>query len=143
MKKILTSIFRLNRSGMGRIFGDLEKSIMEILWEHNKGITGREIFDIMKNKKGVAFTTVLTVLERLSKKGLIKRTKKDRLFIYRPAISRDEFIRKISEEVVQGLMDISATHAASSFVDVLEKTSPQELERLASLIEEKKKKLSR
>ncbi len=143
MKRHLTSIFRLNRSGMGRIFGDLEKALMEILWEHTEGITGREIFAIMKSKKDVAFTTVLTVLERLNKKGLIKRMKKDKLFIYKPAILKEEFIKRISEDVMQGLMDISATHAASSFLDVLERTSPEEIERLASLIEERKKKLSR
>lgn len=138
MVKRLASIFRLNRSGIGRVLGDLEKAIMEVLWEQNREVTGREVFEEIERKKPVAFTTVLTVIERLLKKGLVKRMKKGKLFVYTPTISRDEFIKKVSEEVIQGIVDISATSAASSFIDILSRTSPEDMERLAELINEKR-----
>src|SRR3972149_1623647 len=107
--KHLTSTFKPHKAGLGRVLGDLEK----------------------------------TVMDRLLKKGLIRRAKRGRLFVYTAAMSKDDFVKQVSHEVLQGIMDISASSAASSFVDILYKTSPQEVERLSRLIEERKRGRSR
>jgi predicted transcriptional regulator len=120
------------------VLGDLEKSVMDVLWEMSDA-TGREVFEEIEKKKPVAFTTVLTVMDRLLKKGLIKRIKKGGLYVYKTTLSKDDFVKQVSEEVLQGILDISASSAATSFVDILYKTSPDEIERLSKLIEEKKK----
>ena len=82
-------------------------------------------------------------MDRLLKKGLIRRKKMGGVFVYAPSISRDEFVKQVSEEVLQGILDISASSAASSFVDILYKTSPEEMDRLSRLIEERKKAASK
>ncbi len=140
--KRLTSTFRPHKTGRGRVLGDLEKSVMDVLWEKGE-VTGREVFEETGQERALAFTTILTVMDRLLKKGLIKRMKRGRLYVYRASMSRDEFVRQVSQEVLQGILDISASSAATSFVDILYKTSPEEIERLSKLIEEKKKGSSR
>lgn len=137
MKRV-TSTFKPHKAGLGRVLGELEKSVMDVLWEKGEA-TGREVLEEIGRDRPLAFTTVLTVMDRLLKKGLIKRIKRGRLFVYAPSMSRDDFVRQVSREVLQGILDISASSAASSFVDILYKTSPEEIERLSKLIEERKK----
>lgn len=137
MKRI-TSIFKPHKAGLGRVLGDLEKAVMDVLWEKGEA-TGREVFKEIGKGRSLAFTTILTVMDRLLKKGLIKRIKRGKLFVYTPSMSKDDFVRQVSREVLQGILDISASSAASSFVDILYKTSPEEIERLSKLIEERKK----
>lgn len=136
--KRLTSTFKPHKTGLGRVLGDLEKPVMDVLWDRGE-VTGREVFEEIGRGRALAFTTILTVLDRLLKKGLIQRTKQGKVFVYTPAMSRDAFVRQVSQEVLQGIMDISASSAATSFVDILYKTSPEEIERLSTLIEERKR----
>jgi len=142
MIKRLASSFKPHKAGLGRVLGDLEGLVMDILW--NRGdVTGREVLEEIEKTRPLALTTILTVMDRLLKKGLIKRKKTGGIFVYAPSISRDDFVRQISEEVMQGIFDISASSAASSFVDILYKTSPGEMDRLSRLIEERKKAASK
>lgn len=142
MLKRLASSFKPHKAGLGRVLGDLERSVMDILW--NRGdVTGREVLEEIEKTRPLALTTILTVMDRLLKKGLINRKKRGGIFVYAPSISRDDFVRKVSEEVMQGILDISASSAASSFVDILYKTSPEEMDRLSKLIEERKKAASK
>ncbi len=142
MFKRLTSTFRPHKVGLGRVLGHLEKSIMDVIWERDE-VTGREMFEEIGGEKPLAFTTVLTVMNRLLKKGLIKRVKRGKLFVYKASISRDDFVKHVSQEVLQGIFDISASSAATFFVDILYKTNPEEINRLSKLIEEKKKGMSK
>lgn len=139
MDKRFTATFRPHKAGLGRVLGDLEKSVMDILWDKG-ALTGREVFEEVGREKPLAFTTVLTVMDRLLKKGLIKRVKRGGVFVYTASMSKEDFVRQVSQEVLQGILDISASSAASSFVDILYKTSPEEIERLSKLIDERKKK---
>lgn len=142
MVKRLTSTFKPHKAGLGRVLGDIEKAIMDVLWVRGE-VTGREIFEEAGRERSLAFTTVLTVMDRLLKKGLIKRMKRGRLFVYTASMSRDDFVKQVSQEVLQGILDISASSAATSFVDILYKTSPEEIDRLSKLIEERKKGTSK
>ena len=142
MIKRLTSSFKPHKAGLGRVLGDIERLVMDILWSRAE-VTGREVLEEIQKERPLAFTTILTVMDRLLKKGLIRRKKSGGVFVYAPSISRDEFVKQVSEEVLQGILDISASSAASSFVDILYKTSPEEMDRLSRLIEERKKAVSR
>jgi len=137
MKRII-STFNPHKKGLGQVLGDLEKSVMDVLWEKGEA-TGRQVFEEIGKRRPLAFTTILTVMDRLLKKGLIKRIKKGRLFVYAPSMSKEDFVARVSREVLQGIFSISASSAASSFVDILYKTNPEEIERLSRLIEEKRK----
>jgi len=142
MIKRLTSSFKPHKAGLGRVLGDIERLVMDILWSRAE-VTGREVLEEIQKERPLAFTTILTVMDRLLKKGLIRRKKRGGVFVYAPSISRDEFVKQVSEEVLQGILDISASSAASSFVDILYKTSPEEMDRLSRLIEERKKAASK
>lgn len=130
------------KESYGKLLGPLEQEILDILWEKGEG-SGKDIFAEIKRSREIAVTTVLTVLERLSKKGLVTKIKGESVYIFRPAYNKDEFARKISDEVLKGIFEISASGATASFVDMLAGADPVELDRLSALIESKKKEMER
>src|SRR3990172_8274436 len=124
----------------GRLLGRLEEDIRELLGEGGDW-SGREVHASIASSRQVALTTVLTVLERLAKKGLVRKTKGESVFLFRPGYTRDEFARAVSQDVFKGIMDISSSGICASFVDALADADPDELERLSALIDSKKREL--
>ena len=123
-------------------FGHLEGEVMEVLWAKGRS-SGKDVHGELSKRRDIAMTTVFTVLERLTKKGLLKKHRVEGVFLFGPAYSKDEFARRFSKEVLKGIFEISTSSASASFVDILAESDPVELDRLAKLIEQKKKELKK
>lgn len=134
------SSFRFSKEGYGRILGHLEHDILDMLWSSGEA-SGKEIFTAIRRTRDIALTTVLTVLERLSKKGLVIKEKGGSVYLFRPAFTRDEFTKQVSSDFFKGLFELSASGASASFVNILAQVDPVELDRLKALIENKKKEI--
>lgn len=74
--------------------GELERAVQRVLWEHPDGVTARDVCALLPGRD-LAATTVLTVLDRLRRKGLVARDDAARPHVYRPAVSREDFIAEI------------------------------------------------
>jgi len=122
------------------MLGSLEQEIMDTLWSRG-GMSGRAVHEHIQESRPVALTTVLTVMERLRKKGLLKKAKSDGVFIYEPLKTRDEFARSISSRLFKDVLEISTGSAAACFVDALAEVDPDELKRLDMLLQKKKREL--
>lgn len=122
------------------MLGSLEQEIMDTLWARG-GMSGRAVHEHIQRSRPVALTTVLTVMERLRKKGLLKKAKDDGVFIFEPGKTRDEFARSISSKLFKDVLDISTGSTAACFVDALADVDIDELKRLDALIKKKKKEL--
>ncbi|WP_116049746.1 BlaI/MecI/CopY family transcriptional regulator [Amycolatopsis palatopharyngis] len=70
--------------------GELERAVMEVLWRHPAGIRARDVAEALPTHP--ATTTVLTVLDRLTHKGLVSRTKQGRAHLYTAAASKAAFL---------------------------------------------------
>jgi len=139
MKNIKFS-FQPEKKGLNKFLGELEKKILDVLWE-KKESTGREVFEKVSKEKKVAYTTVLTVLQRLVKKGLVSKEKKGEIYSYQPTLSKDDFTKYIYKQIIKGIMDFSKSTTFSSFVEILSEYDSESLELLASIIEKKKSEL--
>jgi predicted transcriptional regulator len=93
--------------------GELERIIMDILWAQNAPLTAREVGRLIENRD-LAPTTVMTVLDRLSRKGFLARTRDGRAWRYQPAGSRDAYIAELMLEALDltGDRDAALTHFA-------------------------------
>lgn len=134
------SSFRFSKEGYGGILGHLEQDILDMLWSSGEA-SGKEIFTAIRRTRDIALTTVLTVLERLGKKGLVIKEKGESVYLFRPAFTRDEFTKQVSGDFFKGLFELSASGASASFVNILAQVDPVELDRLKALIENKKKEI--
>ena len=75
--------------------GDLERAVMDVLWDRptgaSAGFTVREVAEALHDRE-LAYTTVMTVLDRLAGKGMVERDREGRAWRYRPAASREAHI---------------------------------------------------
>lgn len=109
---------------------------MGILWEDHPA----SVRDVARRLGGkLAYTTVMTTLDRLHKKGLLARDKDGNAFLYRPALSRDEFHRRLVEATVHELLEKSADPVLAGFVDAAAAVDADNLERLERLIAERRR----
>ncbi|MGW0431600.1 BlaI/MecI/CopY family transcriptional regulator [Micromonospora sp. NPDC003197] len=78
--------------------GDLERAVMDVLWDRTAGtttgVTVREVADALPGRE-LAYTTVMTVLDRLAGKGMVERERDGRAWSYRPAATREAHIAKL------------------------------------------------
>ena len=71
--------------------GPLEREVMELLWARGRSSVREVVQDL---RRPLAYTTVMTTLDRLFKKGLLRRDRSDRAFVYLPVLSRREWEQK-------------------------------------------------
>jgi predicted transcriptional regulator len=73
-----------------RAFGDLEAVVMERVWDHEHAVTVREIFDELAEERQIAYTTVLSTMDNLHRKGWLQRERSGKAYLYTPSMSREE-----------------------------------------------------
>lgn len=101
--------------------GELERAVMDLLWEHPEAISANTLRDFLTQRpntanggsdsKELAVTTVLTVLSRLEKKGLVQREREIRPHRYRAVTSRAEHTAELMLEVLGSAPDREAVLA--------------------------------
>ncbi len=137
LPRITLRTFKPGASGMGSVLGDLETVVMELLWtEPSQTVT--QVEGRLLQSRAIAHTTVLTTLDRLHRKGYLRRQKRGKAFIYEPRLSREEFERGMAEEILGALLGQFSAPALSAFVDLVVEDSGA-LERLEAMIREKRR----
>lgn len=96
--------------------GDLERAVMDFLWDADSPLTANELRDLLAAPGGIdgrelAVTTVLTVLARLEKKGLVVRERDIRPHRYSSVTSREEHTVSLMNEALGTVMDREAVLA--------------------------------
>jgi len=95
--------------------GDLERVVMDLLWSRPNGGTVREVSDALPDRK-LAYTTLMTVLDRLTRKGFLDRTLEGRAWRYQPVHSRDHYVAELmlGALALTGDRDAALVHFAKS-----------------------------
>jgi predicted transcriptional regulator len=122
-----------------RALGDLEDRLMSILWEQGEAMSVRDVCERVKRSK-LAYTTVMTTMDRLHKKGLLARTKQGNAFLYLPAIDRAEYQRRVVEAALAPMFEQGAAPVLAAFIDVAANVDEANLARLERLIAEHKRR---
>jgi predicted transcriptional regulator len=133
--------FRRPREVVSSTLGKLERTVMEEIWARGRVSVG-EIHRSLG--EGTAYTTWMTTLDRLYKKGLLVREKEGRAYIYSPRVTREEFERGVAEDVLGGLLERNSGGAEPLLACIVEAVSEQDralLDELHRLVEEKRREL--
>jgi len=140
-RQLLTRGFQSLRNLVRPDLGPLEHRVMEALWRRGEANV-RDVHHEFGD--AVAYTTVMTTLDRLFKKGLLRRWKVGRAFHYAPMSTREESQRSLAAELMEGLL---AQHHAeplpllSNLVDAVGDADQRLLDDLARLVQEKRDRL--
>ncbi|WP_322752360.1 BlaI/MecI/CopY family transcriptional regulator [Frankia sp. Cas3] len=105
--------------------GDLERSVMDVLWDTDGWLTAREVAARLDHERDLAYTTVLTVLERLERKGFVQRERAERAHRYQASSSRDAVVAEAMLAVLDTTDDRN-----SALVRFVGSVSPAEAEIL-------------
>lgn len=84
------------------ILGELETRVMDVLWHTPDALSVRQVHDTLSDEKELAYTTVMTVLDRLAKKSIVSRTREGRQWLYRPARRREDLVAQQMLELLTG-----------------------------------------
>ncbi|MEV0946674.1 BlaI/MecI/CopY family transcriptional regulator [Rhodococcus sp. NPDC049939] len=92
--------------------GELERAVMEHLWSTSEPQTVRQVHEELATRRDLAYTTVMTVLQRLAKKHLVIQQRDDRAHRYLPVHQREELVASLMVDALQQA-DKSGSRAAA------------------------------
>jgi len=140
MRRFLFWGFKSSADFLERSLGSLERDVMALAWDRSE-ITVRDACDRLGST--VAYTTVMTTMDRLFRKGLLARRKVGRAFVYSAAASRREIEGAVANELVRSLIHGETGEPLpilSSLVDAVSDRDRALLDELERLIREKRRR---
>lgn len=112
---------------------EVELEILHVLWEHEPA-TVRDVVDVLNQQRPRAYTSILSMLNVMYDKGLVKRTMQGRAHVYRAKVSREKTLGGVVKDLLRRAFQGSTT---SLITQVLEQSnpSPAELDEIRRSIE--------
>jgi predicted transcriptional regulator len=111
---------------------ELELEILKILWRHGP-LNVREVRERLSEVRQLAYTSVMTVMNIMVKKGYLQRNKKGLTYVYQPRTSRQATVRRMLGDLTDRLFNGSAASLMLNLLETAE-IDPDELEKLRELI---------
>jgi predicted transcriptional regulator len=112
--------------------GELERSVMDQLWSSPEAQSVRDVHLALTRNRDLAYTTVMTVLDRLAKKGLVRRERDGRAYLYVPKQTREQLVA----EVMHTALDGDQANRTAALVAFVGKVSPAEAEAMRQALAE-------
>ena len=114
--------------------GELEQAVMDRLWSAPEPQTVRQVHEALSEHRDLAYTTVMTVLQRLAKKNLVVQHRDDRAHRYAPTHGRDELVAGLMVDALDQASDTGGRQAA--LVHFVERVGADEAEALRRALAE-------
>jgi predicted transcriptional regulator len=133
-------LLRGKRAGdLEQFFGSLEIRVLEALW---RAETPQNVRDLQPSFGGVAYTTLMTTLDRLHRKGVLEREKAGRAFRYRVRYTREELLSGLAGEALEAVFGTRAADLKpilSFFVETVSREDRESLAALERLVAERRR----
>lgn len=110
---------------MVRQLGELENDIMTRVWQWNRPVTVREVLQDLRSEREIAYTTVMTVLDKLFRKGWLRREQVGRAYVYEPVSSREAYTAALMNDAWA-----TSDNPAAALVHFFGLMSPEQREAL-------------
>lgn len=121
------------------MLGELESQVLDLVWRM-KSATVREVKEQLTRKRNVAYTTVMTTMDRLHEKGFLVRTKRGKGYVYAPRVSRQEVGKSVMKKWLRNMLRAFGEPSMSCLVEAIREVDSRRLDELARLIEEERGK---
>jgi predicted transcriptional regulator len=108
--------------------GDLERAVMDHLWGSDQPQTVRQVHQALCARRELAYTTVMTVLQRLARKDLVAQIRDDRAHRYAPTHGRDDLVAGLMVDALAQAADSGDRRAA--LVNFVERVGAEEADAL-------------
>ena len=112
--------------------GELELEVMKILWERGRSSV-LQVSEQLSKQKGYARTTILTILQRLHKKGFLKRKKEDGVYRYETVQKRQQVMGRLLSQFIDRVFDGSSTNLVQQLTGA--NMSEEEMDQIKAIID--------
>jgi predicted transcriptional regulator len=132
--------FRLNfglhpgKQGLAKVLGALENEIMEIIWGKGNEVCVRDVYEVLAGRREIAYTTVMTIMGRLTEKTLLCRRKEGNTFYFLPAVTQAEFTNKVVGSVLDTLLEDFAEATMAHLASRVTARDQETIARLEKLL---------
>ncbi len=117
-----------------QFLGELEKEIMDVVWGNPQKVTVRLVYELLKKKRKIAYTTAMTIMNRLVDKKLLKRIPEGKAYFYQAVYSKDKFLTKMSKQIIKNFVSSFGDAAIASFVQEIDKIPVDKKHKLLKLL---------
>ncbi len=117
-----------------RILGDLESEVMKIVWRKQAPIAVREVAEKLRKKREIAYTTVMTIMGRLVKKGLLTRKLQGISYLYETRVTRDKFIANTVHGIFTSTLSALGSASAAYFIKEIQKLPSKKRRELIKIL---------
>ena len=100
--------------------GPLEQEIMGCLWKE-KNVSVSDVHKCLQKKRKIAYTTIMTIMTRLTEKGFFTRKMKGKAYVYSPKKTKEQTAKGVIKKIVNSLVDQYGHGAVTAFTDELKK----------------------
>ena len=138
----MTFRLRPGKRGVAVRLHDLEAEIMDVVW--SRGLSRfavSDVLSVLEKRREIAYTTVMTTLARLHDKGLLKRERDGKRYLYRPSGTREDFLGETARDVLERIGEPAARGSFAFLVDTVSSADAKALDELERLIELRRKEL--
>jgi predicted transcriptional regulator len=121
------------RASLEALLGPLEQDVMDVVWRL-RDATVRDVHAELARGREIAYTTVMTTMARLARKGLLLRDTADLAHRYRPVVSRDQYARGAVGDVLAWLLERYPEPAVAYLADVVGELDDVTLDQLRDAV---------
>lgn len=121
--------------GQSTSVGELEAHVLGALWDSGE-LSTPEVFERVGKPKGLAYTTILTVLQRLYRKGLVSRRGQGKAHVYTAAMSREQFSERRGEYFAGAMVKLGEA-GLSAFLAEADRLSPAFMTQLRTHLKDR------
>ncbi|MBF6289964.1 BlaI/MecI/CopY family transcriptional regulator [Nocardia farcinica] len=87
---------------MAHRFGDLEAVVMERVWAAEDDLTVRDVYESLLFERELAYTTVMSTMDNLHRKGWLDRERHGKAYLYWPTLTREEYSAQLMRDALEG-----------------------------------------
>ncbi|SDG34453.1 Predicted transcriptional regulator [Sinosporangium album] len=113
-----------------RGLGELESTIMDRMWSYNRPALVREVLEDLRSEREIAYTTVMTVMDKLHTKGLLKRKPFGRAYAYEAVATKEAYTAELMRDSLA-----QSGNRAATLVHFLSRLTPEEAEALSAALQ--------
>lgn len=133
-----TIISSMNKKQVtGKVLGELESEIMEIIWNQKKVVKSvKDVSEILKKRRKIAYTTVMTIMTRLVDKGVLVRHFNGPNYLYKPKVTKEQFIAKAVHGIFSSAVSTLGEEVLTHFIKEIQKITPKKRQQLLKILDE-------
>ncbi len=118
---------------LSKVLGSLELQVMDFMWKTGQA-TVQQVTEAISHQRPKAYTTIMTVMVHLVDKGVLKRIKEGKRYLYKVAVGRQEFLKVTARSRLQTLVNDFGDIAMAQFLEQIENMDSKKLQELRNLL---------